>query len=287
MAETRPRAVLLFSCPDRRGIVAEVSHFIFSYGGNIVQADQHNDPETNTFFMRVDFDIGDFELPHGDISDAFKPIGTKFCMNYAVHYRNVDHRLALFCSKQTHCLHDLLLRHREGEVGGKIVTVISNHDAARDIAGYFDLPFYHTPLHKGSEGEGEERQLALLRELEIDLIVLARYMRILSPDFVRAYPDKIINIHHSFLPAFVGAKPYHQAFSRGVKIIGATSHYVTADLDQGPIIEQDVTRVSHRDSVDDLVSKGKNLEKLVLARAVKLHLEHRVLVFRNKTVVFE
>ena len=278
---------MLLSCPDRRGIVAEVSHFIFSYGGNIVQADQHNDPETNTFFMRVDFDIAEFEIPHEDISDAFKPIGTKFSMNYAVHYTNVAHRLALFCSKQTHCLHDLLLRHREGEVGGEIVAVVSNHDEARDIAGYFDVPFHHIPMAKASEGEAEERQLALLREIEVDLIVLARYMRILSPEFVEAYPDKIINIHHSFLPAFVGARPYHQAFSRGVKIIGATSHYVTADLDQGPIIEQDVTRVSHRDSVDDLVAKGKNLEKLVLARAVKLHLEHRVLVFRNKTVVFE
>lgn len=287
MATSPPRAVLLLSCPDRRGIVAEVSHFIFSYGGNIVQADQHNDPETNTFFMRVDFDLSDFEIPHDSVSAAFAPIAHKFQMDFTVHYSARRHRMAIFCSKQTHCLHDLLLRRREGEIAADIVAVVSNHGEAEDIAGYFAVPFAHTPVDHSGDEAVEAGQIELLRSAQVDLVVLARYMRILSPDFVEAFANRIINIHHSFLPAFVGAKPYHQAFSRGVKIIGATSHYVTRDLDQGPIIEQDVTRVSHRDAVPDLVAKGRNLEKTVLARAVKLHLEHRVLIFRNKTVVFE
>ena len=281
------RAILLFSCPDTRGIVAEVSHFIFTYGGNIIDSSQHHDEETNTFFMRVEWDIRDFSVPAEKIPDAFDPIAMKFSMNLMLQFPDRVARVALFVSKQGHCLQDLLLRHAEGELPCEIPLIISNHQTYRSTAEWFGIPFHHVPVTKEHKADSEAKQRELLRAHEVDLVVLARYMQIISPDFVAEYPNRIINIHHSFLPAFVGARPYHQAFARGVKIIGATSHYVTASLDEGPIIEQDVARVSHRDSVPDLVQKGRNLEKLVLARAVKLHLEHRILAFKNKTVVFE
>ena len=281
------RAILLFSCPDTRGIVAEVSHFIFTYGGNIIDSSQHHDEETNTFFMRVEWDIREFTVPADKIPDAFEPIAMKFSMNLMLQFPDRVARVALFVSKQGHCLQDLLLRHAEGELVCEIPIIISNHDTYRSTAEWFGIPFHHVPVTKETRDDAEARQRELLREHNVDLVVLARYMQILSPDFVAAFPNRIINIHHSFLPAFVGARPYHQAFARGVKIIGATSHYVTESLDEGPIIEQDVARVSHRDSVPDLVQKGRNLEKLVLARAVKLHLEHRILAFKNKTVVFD
>lgn len=282
----RARAILLFSCPDTRGIVAEVSYFISTYNGNIIDSHQHSDEETNTFFMRVEWDLEGFGILKEKIAAAFEPIADKFSMDYRIEFSSKITRMAIFVSQYDHCLYDLILRNREGETHADIRCVIGNHPQMAEIANIFSIPFYHIPMKKGQKAEVERQQLEILEKEEIDLIVLARYMQILSDDFVSHFPGRIINIHHSFLPAFVGAKPYHQAYTRGVKIIGATSHYVTADLDQGPIIEQDVTRISHRDSINTLVARGRDLEKLVLTRAVKLHLEHRVLIFGNKTVVF-
>lgn len=284
---SKPRAVLLFSCPDARGIVAEVTHFIFTYGGNILHSSQHNDAETDTFFMRVEWDLSDFALPREKIESAFEPIAIKFSMNVLLEFSEVRNRLAILVSKYDHCLFDLLLRTKEGELDTDIAMIISNHPETAHIAEWFGVPFYHIPVTKETKAEAEAKQVELIKDGDANLVVLARYMQILSPAFVSEFPNRIINIHHSFLPAFVGAKPYHQAFSRGVKIIGATSHYVTETLDEGPIIEQNVSRISHRDSIPDLVQKGRNLEKLVLSRAVRLHLEHRLLVFNNKTVVFD
>ncbi|NBB91486.1 MAG: formyltetrahydrofolate deformylase [Spirochaetes bacterium] len=286
LAET-PRAVLLLSCPDSRGIVAEVSQFIYAHNGNIIHSSQHEDEQSSTFFMRIEWDISDFSLPAEKIGASFEPLAVKFEMSYSLEFSDKVPRLAILVSKQDHCLFDLLLRNTEGEIEGEIALIVSNHRDHENVAEWFGIPFYHFPVTKETKHDVEREQIELLKRERIDLVVLARYMQILSSQFVEAFPNRIINIHHSFLPAFVGAKPYHQAFERGVKIIGATSHYVTEDLDQGPIIEQDVTRVSHRDTVEAMVQKGKNLEKLVLARAVKLHVEHRVLAYRNKTVVFE
>ncbi|MFP4378449.1 MAG: formyltetrahydrofolate deformylase [Spirochaetales bacterium] len=280
------RAILLLWSPDKPGIVAEVSHFIFTYGGNIIDSSQHNDPVSSTFLMRIEWDITSFTLPEEKISQAFEPIALKFSMSYRIEFSSRRTRMAILVSQYDHCLYDLLLRNREGETHADIRLIISNHDALRPVAELFDVTFHHVPVTKGRKEEAEKAQLALLADHEIDLVVLARYMQILSPRFVSTYPNKIINIHHSFLPAFVGAKPYHQAYERGVKIIGATSHYVTDNLDEGPIIEQDVARVTHRDSIKSMIQKGRDLERLVLSRAVKLHLEHRVMALGNKTVVF-
>ncbi|MFW6260862.1 MAG: formyltetrahydrofolate deformylase [Spirochaetota bacterium] len=281
------RAVLLLWSPDRPGIVAEVSHFIFTYGGNILESSQHSDPVSDTFLMRIEWDLADFALPEEKIAAAFEPVAIKFGMTYRIEFSSRTTRMAIMVSQYDHCLYDLLLRNREGETHADIRLVVSNHDKLRPVAELFDIDFHHIPVPRTDKAEAEARQVALLQEHGIDLVVLARYMQILSPGFVGAFPNRIINIHHSFLPAFVGAKPYHQAYERGVKIIGATSHYVTEDLDKGPIIEQDVTRVSHRDSIRSMVQKGRDLEKLVLSRAVKLHLEHRVLALGNRTVVFD
>lgn len=237
--------------------------------------------------MRVEFDIAEFTVPQDKIHQAFEPLAMKYRMDWRLEFPSRPTRMAVLVSKYDHCLYDLILRNREGETQADIRIIISNHNDLRPVAEYFGIPFFHVPSDQGNKGAMEARQFELFAEYDIDLIVLARYMQILSPDFVSRYPRKIINIHHSFLPAFIGAKPYHQAYERGVKIIGATSHYVTSELDQGPIIEQDVTRISHKDDVEDLVMKGRNLEKMVLSRAVKLHLEHRVLPYGNKTVVFE
>jgi formyltetrahydrofolate deformylase len=284
--ETTAKAVLLLSCPDIRGIVAEVSHFIFTYNGNILYSDQHSDPETDTFFMRVEWDLSDFTIKEDKIKAAFSPIAEKFSMNWRIEFSSHRPRIAIFVSRLEHCLYDLLLRCREGELPGDAVLILSNHQDMEPVAKHFGVPFHYFPVTGQNKTDAEAAEIALLKKEEIDLVVLARYMQILSEDFVNEFPNRIINIHHSFLPAFVGAKPYHQAFHRGVKIIGATSHYVTPDLDQGPIIDQDVVRISHRDSVPDLVQRGKNLEKIVLSRAVRLHLEQRILVFGNKTIVF-
>lgn len=282
-----PRAILLFSCPDSRGIVAEVTHFISAYGGNITDSNQHNDSETNTFFMRVAWDISDFDIPREKIAQAFEPIAIKYNMDWRIEFSDKKTRMAVFVSKFDHCLYDILLRNKEGEIDADIVMIISNHKDAETIADYFDIPFYYFPVTRDNKSETEEKEIALLKQNNIDLVVLARYMQILSPRFVSEFRNKVINIHHSFLPAFAGAKPYHKAFERGVKIIGATSHYVTEDLDEGPIIEQDVVRVSHKDGIPDLIRKGRDIEKLVLSRALKLHIDHRILVFRNRTVVFD
>lgn len=237
--------------------------------------------------MRVEWDMSDFSLPPAKITQAFEPIAIKFSMDFRIAFSDKRTRVAIFVSKYLHCLYDLLLRSAEGEIEADIAAVISNHQKAEAVAAFFDVPFHHVPVGSESKAEAEREQKRIVAESGADVLVLARYMQILSEEFVGGFENRIINIHHSFLPAFVGARPYHQAFERGVKVIGATSHYVTADLDQGPIIDQDVVRISHRDSVPDLVQKGRNLEKLVLSRSVQLHLEHRILVFRNKTIVFD
>jgi formyltetrahydrofolate deformylase len=281
-------ATLLVSCRDRTGLVAGLSNFVFHNGGNILDADQHAESEDGDglFFMRLVFDIARFKLDRAGIAAALDGLGRQFELNWQVSYSDRRPRVAVFASKTPHCLYDLLLRQQLGELGGDIVAVISNHDDLRTVAGHFGLPFHHLPIAPGRKEAGEAEQLALLDSLGIELVVLARYMQVLSPAFVARWPGRIINIHHSFLPAFVGAKPYHQAKERGVKIIGATAHYVTSELDHGPIIEQDVTRVSHRDEVDDLVRKGRDLERQVLSRAVHAHLDRRVLISGNRTIVF-
>lgn len=281
-------AILLCRCADRTGIVAALTNFVAEYKGNILDLDQHSDEDTGRFFMRLVWSMGGFALGREELSAALALVAKRFDdMDWELHYSDPRPRVAVFCSETPHCLYDLLLRQDMGELRGDIALVVSNHDDLRKTAGHFGVPFVHIPVEKGHEAEAETQQRALLKEHRIDLVVLARYMRILSPAFVADWLGKIVNIHHSFLPAFVGAKPYHQAKARGVKIVGATAHYVTADLDQGPIIEQDVVRVSHRDTVDDLVRKGRDLERQVLSRAVRLHLERRILIEGNRTLVFQ
>ncbi|HEU4792450.1 MAG TPA: formyltetrahydrofolate deformylase [Nitrolancea sp.] len=280
-------AVLLITCPDRKGLVAAIANFLYQYNANILHADQHQDSECNLFQMRVEWDMTGFTLSLDEFERRFQPLAAALQMQWHLASSERDPRTALFVSREDHCLADLLYRHQGGELRCQIPLIISNHTDARRLAEFYDIPFYTIPVAKDRKAEAEEHMLALLQEQRIDFIVLARYMQILSPNFVRQYTNRIINIHHSFLPAFAGAKPYHQAFQRGVKIIGATSHYVTEALDNGPIIEQDVIRVSHRDSVADLVQKGRDLEKVVLSRAVRWHIENRILMYANKTVVFD
>ena len=280
-------AVLLLSCPDRKGIVAAISGFIAQHGGNILHADEHNDRDSNTFLMRVEFDPAELDLPLSDFTWQFGKIAEQFAMPWRLALSDVRLRMAILVSKYDHCLVDLLYRHKSGELACDIPCIVSNHAESQRIADFYQVPFFLVPVEKDSKQAAERQILGLLERQAVDFIVLARYMQILSTEFVNKYPNRIINIHHSFLPAFVGSKPYHQAFERGVKLIGATSHYVTEVLDDGPIIEQDVTRVSHRDSVEDLIQKGRDLEKVVLSRAVRWHIENRVLLYGNKTVVFE
>ena len=280
-------AVLLISCADQKGIVAAVSDFLYKNSGNIIHADQHTDREEGVFLQRVEWDLDGFALERGKIANAFRPIAERFKMTWSLRFSDEMPRVALLVSKMHHCLYDLLARWRLGELNCEIPLIISNHDDAAAIAKEFAIPFHHLPVDPAAKAEQEEAIAALAEASKIDLIVMARYMQILSDSFVTQYPQRIINIHHSFLPAFAGARPYHQAYERGVKIIGATAHYATPELDQGPIIDQDVARVSHRDSVQDLIRKGRDLEKVVLARAVDLHLRNRVLVYGNKTVVFD
>lgn len=287
MAEQSLTATLLISCRDRKGLVASVSDFLYRNEGNIIHADQHTDLEEGVFVQRVEWELAGFAIPREAIGEAFQPIADRFGMTWTLHFSDEVPRVAIFVSKLAHCMYDLLARWRMGEFRAQIPLVISNHPDQAEVAAHFGAAFHHLPVSAETRVEQERRALALLEEHRIDLIVLARYMQILSADFVSRYPNRIINIHHSFLPAFAGARPYHQAHERGVKIIGATAHYVTPELDQGPIIEQDVTRVSHRDTVADLVRKGRDLEKVVLARAVDLHLRNRIVVYANKTVVFD
>lgn len=280
-------AVLLIHCPDRKGIVAAVTDFLFRHDGNILHLDQHVDTEKQVFFMRVEWDLARFTLHDGEIAPRFlRTIGRRFRMTFRLHFSEETTRMALFVSRLPHCLYDILSRCQSGEWRAQVPVVIGNHPELASIAGQFGVEFHLFPITKANRPAQERRQIALLESLGIDLIVLARYMQVLSAGFVSRFPSRIINIHHSFLPAFPGARPYHSAYERGVKIIGATSHYVTSDLDAGPIIEQDVVRVSHKDAVPDLVRKGRDLEQLVLSRAVWAHLERKVLAYDNRTVVF-
>jgi formyltetrahydrofolate deformylase len=280
-------AVLLISCPDRKGIVATISDFVFRHNGNILHADEHADEGSNLFLMRVEFDPAEFDLDLADFSRHFTPIADKFEMQWRLARSSQRQKMVILVSKYDHCLVDLLYRHKSGELQCDIPLIISNHADNQPIANFYGIPYITIPVPKESKHEAEDKILSLLQQHDPDFMVLARYMQILSNEFVNRYPQRIINIHHSFLPAFVGAKPYHQAFTRGVKLIGATSHYVTEVLDDGPIIEQDVVRISHRDSLDDLLQKGRDLEKVVLSRAVRWHIENRVLLYGNKTVVFD
>jgi formyltetrahydrofolate deformylase len=280
-------ATLLVSSRDRTGIVAELSSFVFRHNGNVIDADQHSDAQSGMFFMRLVWTTEYFKLDAAGTERALSDIASRFNnqMHWQLWYDAAPARLAVMCSKSPHCLYDLLLREQMRELDGEIVAVISNHDDLRDAATHFAKPFFHVPV-TDDKPAAEREQLRLLKDLRADTVVLARYMQILSPNFIAAYPAHLINIHHSFLPAFVGADPYRQAKERGVKIIGATAHYVTDELDAGAIIEQDVTRVSHRDSVADLIRKGRDLERQVLSRAVRAHLQHRVLIHQNRTIVF-
>ena len=284
----RTSAVLLISCPDRKGLVATVSDFIFTHGGNILHTDEHTDAESAWFLMRVEFDPSTFDLPLSDVGKHFGPIAQRFDMEWRLAQPGERKKMVVMVSKYDHCLVDLLYRHRIGELHCDIPLVISNHADNQPIADFYQIPFVVVPVTKDNKRAAEQKQIALIREHQADFIVLARYMQVLSNEFVATFPHRLINIHHSFLPAFVGAKPYHQAFQRGVKLIGATSHYVTEVLDDGPIIEQDVVRISHRDSVEDLIQKGRDLEKVVLSHAVRWHIDDRVLLYGDrKTVVFD
>lgn len=283
---TNPTATLLISCPDRRGLVAKFANFIYGHNGNIIHADQHTDFAAGLFLTRIEWQLEGFDLSRAEIAPAFSAIAQPLEANWQLHFSDTIRRMAIWVSRQDHCLLDLIWRQQSQELLAEIPLIISNHPNLKPIADRCGADFYHIPISKDSKSEQEAQHLKLLNNYNIDLVVLAKYMQILSAEFIANFPQ-IINIHHSFLPAFVGAKPYERAYERGVKIIGATAHYITSDLDAGPIIEQDVERVSHRDEVSDLIRKGKDLERIVLARAVRSHLRNRVLVYGNKTVVFE
>lgn len=288
MAATRKDSVvILIHCKDRKGIVARVSGFIHEFGGNILDSDHHTDEETNDFLMRMEFATEGLQIPPDEISAAFAPIAKVFEMRYEVHHSSHRTRVGMLVSKQDHCLADLLQRHRRDELHIDIPVIISNHETCAEWAHLFKIPFVVLPVTKETKPQQEQQVVSALKSHRVELVVMARYMQILSADFLAQIGCPVINIHHSFLPAFIGANPYRQAYERGVKIIGATAHYATEDLDEGPIVEQDVIRVGHRDTVDDLVRKGRDLEEIVLARAVRRHIEHRVLVYGKKTVVFD
>ena len=296
-------AVLLIDCPDRKGLVARVSGLLYERGANILHADQHIDHDLGLFFMRVEWALGsangsssqkgsaetkvDVSFDLAAFKTAFTPVAAELGMNWKLTSAERPPRVALFCSQYLHCMADLLHRWRTGELACEIPLIVSNHRDVEKLAAFYGVPFEHVPVTADSRAEAEAKQLALLSQNKIDLVVLARYMQILSPQFVAHFPAALINVHHSFLPAFTGARPYHAAHARGVKLIGATSHYVTEVLDDGPIIEQDVARISHRDQVEDLVARGRDLERMVLSRAVRWHLDRRILCYGNKTVVFD
>lgn len=280
-------ATILIYSPDRPGLVAAVTDFISVNGGNIIQLEQHVDRRENIFFMRIKWDLTNFLIPNEKISDYFQTMyANKYNMTFRLYFNDYTPKMAVFVSKMSHCLFDILARYTAGEWNVEIPLIISNHEDLRWVAEKFGIEYHVLKMTKDNKDEIETKQMALLEEKNIDFIVLARYMQILTDKFIESYPNKIINIHHSFLPAFVGAKPYHAAYERGVKIIGATSHYVTAELDAGPIIEQDITRITHRDDVEDLVRKGQDLEKIVLSHAIEYHINRRVLVYKNKTILF-
>jgi len=280
-------AILLVHCPDRKGIVAGISSFLYDRGANILHADQHQDNDLGLFFMRIEWDLADFAVDDAAFHQSFQPLADSFQMEWRLAYSAARPATAIFVSQHQHCLLDLLYRHAIGELRCRIPLIVGNHATARELAGFYGIPFHYVPVDAANKARAEQAQLALLEEHGIELIVLARYMQVLSPAFVARYQQRIVNVHHSFLPAFSGARPYQAAYHRGVKLIGATSHYVTEVLDDGPIIEQDVARVSHRDQVADLVQKGRDLERMVLSRAVRWHLEHRILHYAGKTVIFD
>ena len=280
-------ATLLITCPDSKGIVAAIADFLYQHDANILHADQHQDAENNLFLMRVEWDLAGFSLPTDHFEESFSEIAKRFSMEWQLKLSQKPLRVAIMVSQYDHCLADLLHRHKNGELACDIPLIISNHRDTEALAKFYGVDFHHIEVTKDNKATAEARQFALFEQYEIDLIVLARYMQILSPDFVARYPKQIINIHHSFLPAFIGARPYHRAFERGVKLIGATSHYVTEVLDEGPIIEQDIDRISHRDQVEDLIQKGRDLERVVLSKAVRWHIENRILLYANKTVIFD
>ncbi|MBW1756175.1 MAG: formyltetrahydrofolate deformylase [Deltaproteobacteria bacterium] len=279
-------ATLLVCCPDRKGLVAALAQLLYGHGANILDADQHTDPVAGQFFQRIKFDLSELHTDRTSLETAISEVAARFSMDWRITNGHRRSKTAIFVSKYDHCLYDLLLRQRGRELSTEIPMIISNHPDLEPVAQQFGIPFHHLPITKETKRAQENKALELLREADVDLVVLARYMQILTDDFLKSYEGQVINIHHSFLPAFMGSKPYHRAFERGVKLIGATAHYATAELDDGPIIEQDVVRCSHSDSVEDLVRKGRDLEKVVLARAVRLHLDDRILVYDNKTVVF-
>jgi len=279
-------ATLLVCCPDRKGLVAALAQLLYGHGANILDADQHTDPIAGQFFQRIKFDLSELHTDRTSLETAIAEVAARFSMNWRIADGLHRSKAAIFVSKYDHCLYDLLLRQRAGELSADVSMIISNHPDLQPVADQFGLPFHYLPITKETKRAQEDRALELLQAADVDLVVLARYMQILTNDFLRSYEGQVINIHHSFLPAFMGSKPYHRAFERGVELIGATAHDATADLDEGPTIEQDVVRCSHRDSVEDLVRKGRDLEKVVLARAVRWHLDDRILVYDNKTVVF-
>lgn len=285
--EIKKTAILLIHCPDRQGIIASVTEFLNENKGNIIYLDQHVDHEEGTFYMRVEWELEKFTIPREKISEYFETlIARKYAMSFSLHFSDKKPRMAIFVSTMSHCLFDILSRYTAGEWETEIPLIISNHETLRPVAQRFGIDFYYFKINQENKAEQELKELELLEKYKIDFVVLARYMQVLSEDFVKHYTNRIINIHHSFLPAFAGARPYHAAHERGVKIIGATSHYITVDLDAGPIIVQDVVRISHIDNVESLIRKGRDLEKIVLSEAVYKHLQRKILVYNNRTVVF-
>ena len=281
------KAILIIQCPDQKGIVAEVSRFLYAYEGNILEVDQHVDEEMGMFFMRAAWELDTFSLEKEQITERFKSeVGDRFQMDFKLHLNFPRPRMAIFVSKLSHCLFDILGRHHAGQLDVDIPLVVSNHQALKEIVEAFGIPFHHIPITADTKAAAEANQLELMKASQIDFVVLGRYMQILSAEFIKHFPNRIINIHHSFLPAFVGARPYHAAYERGVKIIGATAHYVTEELDAGPIIEQEVARVRHHNSVSELVQIGQDVEKVVLSKAIKYHIDRKVMPIGNKTVIF-
>lgn len=283
---TQPTAILHIHCPDQHGIVAAVTGFVAGHRGNVLHLDQHVDFEQNVFFMRMEWSLPDFQLPFEDFPGAFEPLARQFNMRWNLFHSGRRGSMAVFVSKQPHCLYDILSRHESGEFDVNIPVIISNHETCRHIAERFGIAFHRFDITADNKLSQERRQRELLEAEGVDSLILARYMQVLSPEMVDHYPSRIINIHHSFLPAFPGARPYHSAYARGVKIIGATSHYVTSELDAGPIIEQDIIRVSHKETIEDFIRRGRDLEKTVLSRAIWLHVRRQILVYNNKTVLF-
>lgn len=280
-------AVLLIHCDDQKGLLNTITQFVYEHNGNIVDMNEHVDKTNGVFFMRVEWELEGFTIPQTKIAGEFlTQVASKNKMEWELHFTTKKPKMAIFVSKASHCLYDILSRHYSGEWQIEIPAIISNHEVHKEVADRYNIPFHYFHIDKENKPDAERRQIELLHELKVDFIILARYMQILSDHFISTFPNKIINIHHSFLPAFAGAKPYHRAFERGVKIIGATSHYVTTELDAGPIIEQEVTKITHKDKLEDLIRKGKDLEKIVLSRAIWAHLQRRTLVHKNKTVIF-